>query len=112
MRREIKTRTTCMELTHMGKPLEHKYCRSVSSAHKIYLRTKSISIKNQSRPLDKVALKMSTTMAISNTFIKIYFRYVLLIAFVRSNTGVVGSNPTRGMGVCACVYSVFVLFCV
>jgi hypothetical protein len=24
----------------------------------------------------------------------------------------VGSNPTRGMGVCVCVYSVFVLSCV
>jgi hypothetical protein len=30
--------------------------------------------------------------------------------FARSNTGIVGSNPPRGMDVC--VYSVFVLFCV
>jgi hypothetical protein len=30
----------------------------------------------------------------------------------RSNTGIVGSNPTRGMDACfMCVYSVFVLFC-
>jgi hypothetical protein len=32
--------------------------------------------------------------------------------FARSNTAIVGSNPTRGMDVCVCVYSVFVLFCV
>jgi hypothetical protein len=33
--------------------------------------------------------------------------------FVRSNAGIVGSNPTQGMDVCiVCVYSVFVLFCV
>jgi hypothetical protein len=32
--------------------------------------------------------------------------------FARSNTGVVGSNPTQGIDVCVCVYSVFVLFCV
>jgi hypothetical protein len=29
----------------------------------------------------------------------------------RSNTGVVGSNPTQGMDVCVCFYSVFVLSC-
>jgi hypothetical protein len=32
--------------------------------------------------------------------------------FVRSNAGIVGSNPTQGMDVCAWVYSVFVLSCV
>jgi hypothetical protein len=31
--------------------------------------------------------------------------------FVRSNTGIVGSNPTQDMDVCV-IYSVFVLFCV
>jgi hypothetical protein len=31
--------------------------------------------------------------------------------FARSNTGVVGLNPTRGMDVCVRVYSVFVLSC-
>jgi hypothetical protein len=31
----------------------------------------------------------------------------------RSNTGIAGSNPTRGINVCiVCVSSVFVLFCV
>jgi hypothetical protein len=30
-------------------------------------------------------------------------------AFAFFNTGVVGSNPTRGMDICICVYSVFVL---
>jgi hypothetical protein len=31
----------------------------------------------------------------------------------RSNTTILGSNPTRGMDVCiVCVYSLFVLFCV
>jgi hypothetical protein len=37
-------------------------------------------------------------------------RYRAWNAFARSNTGIVGSNPTRSMDVC--VYSVFVLFCV
>jgi hypothetical protein len=32
--------------------------------------------------------------------------------FARLNTGTVGSNPTRGMDVCVCFYSVFVLSCV
>jgi hypothetical protein len=32
--------------------------------------------------------------------------------FVRSKAGIVGSNPTQGMDVCVCVYSVFVLSCV
>jgi hypothetical protein len=33
--------------------------------------------------------------------------------YARSNTGIVGSNPTQGMDVCiVCVYSMFVLFCV
>jgi hypothetical protein len=32
--------------------------------------------------------------------------------FVRPNAGLVGSNPTEGMGICiVCVYSVFVLSC-
>jgi hypothetical protein len=30
----------------------------------------------------------------------------------RSNAGIVGSNPTHGMDVCVCVYSLFVLSCV
>jgi hypothetical protein len=34
------------------------------------------------------------------------------VVFAPSNAGVVGSNSTRGMDVCVCVYSVFVLFCV
>jgi hypothetical protein len=28
--------------------------------------------------------------------------------FARSNTGIVGSNPTQGTDVCVCVHSVFV----
>jgi hypothetical protein len=32
--------------------------------------------------------------------------------FARSDAGIVGLNPTRGMDVCVCVYSVFVLSCV
>jgi hypothetical protein len=32
--------------------------------------------------------------------------------FSRSNAGIVGSNPTQGMDVCLCVYSVSVLSCV
>jgi hypothetical protein len=32
--------------------------------------------------------------------------------FAQSNAGIVGSNPTQGMDVCVCVYSVFVLSCV
>jgi hypothetical protein len=32
--------------------------------------------------------------------------------FASSNTGVVGSNPARGMGFSVCVYSVFVLSCI
>jgi hypothetical protein len=32
--------------------------------------------------------------------------------FVRSNAGIVGSNPTQGMDVCMCFNSVFVLSCV
>jgi hypothetical protein len=31
---------------------------------------------------------------------------------LRSNTGIVCSNPTQGMDVCVFVYSVFVLSCV
>jgi hypothetical protein len=31
--------------------------------------------------------------------------------FSPSNTGIVASNPTQGMDICVCVYSVFVLFC-
>jgi hypothetical protein len=31
--------------------------------------------------------------------------------FARSNTGIVGSNPTRGIDVCVWVYSAFVLSC-
>jgi hypothetical protein len=30
----------------------------------------------------------------------------------RSNAGVLGSNPTRGIDVCMCVYSVCVVLCV
>jgi hypothetical protein len=29
--------------------------------------------------------------------------------FARSNSGIVGSNPTQGMDICVCVYSAFVL---
>jgi hypothetical protein len=31
------------------------------------------------------------------------------IVFARSNAGIVDSNPTQGMDVCVCVYSMFVL---
>jgi hypothetical protein len=37
---------------------------------------------------------------------------IALPVFARSNGGIVGSNPTQGMDVCVCVYSVFVLSCV
>jgi hypothetical protein len=30
----------------------------------------------------------------------------------RSNTGIVDSNPTRGMDACVCVYSVCVVLCI
>jgi hypothetical protein len=48
------------------------------------------------------------------------FTYILIVvvncsrsvAFARSNTGIVGSNPTQGMDIYVCVYSVFVLSCV
>jgi hypothetical protein len=33
-------------------------------------------------------------------------------AFAHSNAGIVGLNPTQGMDVCVCIYSVFVLSCV
>jgi hypothetical protein len=32
--------------------------------------------------------------------------------FARSNTGIMGSNPTQGMDACVCVYSVCVVLCV
>jgi hypothetical protein len=32
--------------------------------------------------------------------------------FARSNTGVVGSNPTRGMAVCVRLFSVYVVMCI
>jgi hypothetical protein len=32
--------------------------------------------------------------------------------FARSNAGIVGANPTQGMDVCVCVYSVCVVLCV
>jgi hypothetical protein len=32
--------------------------------------------------------------------------------FARSNAGIVSSNPTRGMDVCVCAYSVFLFSCV
>jgi hypothetical protein len=32
--------------------------------------------------------------------------------FACSNAGIVDSNPTQGMDVCVCVFSVFVLSCV
>jgi hypothetical protein len=34
------------------------------------------------------------------------------LSSARSNTGIVGSNPTSGMDACVCVYYVFVLSCV
>jgi hypothetical protein len=33
-------------------------------------------------------------------------------ASIRSNTGIMDSNPTPGMDICVCVYYLFVLFCV
>jgi hypothetical protein len=33
-------------------------------------------------------------------------------AFARSNAGVLGSNPSQGMYICVCFYSVFVFSCV
>jgi hypothetical protein len=38
-------------------------------------------------------------------------RYETLTVFARSNTGIVGSNPTEGMDIYM-RYSLFVLFCV
>jgi hypothetical protein len=38
-------------------------------------------------------------------------RFKAWTVFARSNAGILGSNPTQGMDVCVCVYSVFVLFC-
>jgi hypothetical protein len=38
--------------------------------------------------------------------------YKASVVFARSNTGTVGSNPTQGMDICVCFYSVTVLFCV
>jgi hypothetical protein len=35
-----------------------------------------------------------------------------LSSLARSNAGIVGSNPTQGMDVCVCVYSVCVVLCV
>jgi hypothetical protein len=32
--------------------------------------------------------------------------------FARSNVGIVDSNPTQGMDVCVCVYTVCVVLCV
>jgi hypothetical protein len=32
--------------------------------------------------------------------------------FVRSNAGIVVSNPTQGMDVCVCLFCVYVLSCV
>jgi hypothetical protein len=32
--------------------------------------------------------------------------------FARSNSGIVGSNPTQGMDVCVCLFSVCVVLCV
>jgi hypothetical protein len=42
--------------------------------------------------------------------VKVAARSKAWTIFVRSNAGIVGSNPTEGMDVCVCVYSVFVLF--
>jgi hypothetical protein len=39
-------------------------------------------------------------------------RFMAWTVFARSKTGIVGSNPTWGMDVCVCVYSVFVSSCV
>jgi hypothetical protein len=33
---------------------------------------------------------------------------MLNIVFARSNTGIVGSNPTQGMDVCLCLFCVYV----
>jgi hypothetical protein len=39
-------------------------------------------------------------------------RYKAWTVFTRSNAGIVGSNPSRGMHICVRVYTVFVFFCV
>jgi hypothetical protein len=39
-------------------------------------------------------------------------RYKVWTVFPRSDADIVGSNPTRGMNVCVCVYSVCVVLCV
>jgi hypothetical protein len=39
-------------------------------------------------------------------------RFKTWTVFARSKAGIVGSNPTQGMDVCVCIYSVFVLSCV
>jgi hypothetical protein len=48
-------------------------------------------------------------------FVKVQFmvaRSKAWTVFAFSNVGIVGSNPSEGMDVCVCVYSVFVLSCV
>jgi hypothetical protein len=50
------------------------------------------------------AFIVQSVLIISNTALSLFYT---LIAFARSNTGIMGSNPTRGMDY-VCVYSVFV----
>jgi hypothetical protein len=44
--------------------------------------------------------------------INMYFTYVLLTVFTRTNTGIVGSNHTRCMDICVRLFCVCVVLCV
>jgi hypothetical protein len=66
--------------------------------------------------LVRTGSKMTNSVFVSdkagNLPITVASRYKAWTVFARSNAGIMGSNPTHGMDVCVCVYSVFVLFCV
>jgi hypothetical protein len=46
---------------------------------------------------------------INSTPITVAARSKAWIVFARSNSGIMGSNPTQDMDVCECIFSVFVL---
>jgi hypothetical protein len=48
----------------------------------------------------------------SLTPITVAARYKTCTVFARLNTGIVGSNPTRGMDVCVLLFYVCVVLCV
>jgi hypothetical protein len=66
-----------------------------------------------SRPLKGIiALPFTIVLFISQKLlVTVAERSVACTVFTRTETGIVGSNPTQGMGclVCVCVHSVFVL---